>query len=65
VAIGNALTSGTVTVGGTAGTGTITIGQATNATGQTVSINSGASIAGTNIVSILLVQPLLLPRHSI
>lgn len=53
VAIGNALTSGTVTVGGTAGTGTITIGQATNATGQTVSINSGASIAGTNIVSVL------------
>lgn len=53
VDIGNALTSGTVTVGGTAGTGTITIGQATNATGQTVSINSGASIAGTNIVNVL------------
>lgn len=53
VTIGNALTSGTVTVGGTAGTGTITIGRATNATGQTVSINSGASIAGPNVVSIL------------
>ncbi len=53
IALGNALTSGTVTVGGTAGTGTITIGQATNATGQTVSINSGGSIAGTNIVNVL------------
>ncbi len=53
VAIGNALTSGTVTVGGTAGTGTITIGQATNATGQSVLINSGASIAGPNVVGIL------------
>lgn len=53
VAIGNAMTSGTVTVGGTAGTGTITLGQATNATGQTVSISSGASIAGANIVNVL------------
>jgi len=53
VAIGNALTSGTVTVGGTAGTGAITIGQATNITGQTVFINSGASIAGPNVVSVL------------
>lgn len=53
ITIGDALTSGTITLGGTAGTGTITIGKATNATGQTVSINSGASIAGTNIVSIL------------
>lgn len=53
VAIGNALTSGTVTIGGTAGTGTITVGGATNATGQTVLINSGASIAGPNVVSIL------------
>lgn len=53
VAIGNAMTTGTVTVGGTAGTGLITIGQATNATGQTVSINSGASIAGTNVVNVL------------
>lgn len=53
VAIGNALTSGTVTVGGTAGTGAITIGQATNATGQTVNVNSGASIAGPNVVNVL------------
>lgn len=53
VAIGNALTSGTVTVGGTVGTGTITIGQATNLTGQIVSIQSGASIAGPNEVDIL------------
>jgi hypothetical protein len=53
IALGNALTSGTIALGGTAGTGQITIGGATNATGQTVSINSGASIAGTNIVSIL------------
>ncbi len=53
ITVGNALTSGTITLGGTAGTGLITIGGATNATGQTVSINSGASIAGTNIVSIL------------
>lgn len=53
VTVGNALTSGTITLGGTAGTGLITIGAATNATGQTVSINSGASISGTNVVAIL------------
>lgn len=53
IALGNALTSGTLTLGGTAGTGTITVGQATNATGQSVNINSGASIAGTNIVNVL------------
>ena len=53
VAIGNAMTSGTITLGGTAGTGTITIGQATNATGQTISIQSTTANAGTNIVNIL------------
>lgn len=53
VAIGNALTSGTISLGGTAGTGTITVGGATNATGQIISIQSGASIAGPNEVDIL------------
>jgi hypothetical protein len=52
-ALGNAMTSGTISIGGTAGTGLITIGQATNATGQTVAINNGASNAGANIVNIL------------
>jgi hypothetical protein len=53
ITIGNALTSGTVTVGGTAGTGLISIGNATNATGQTVSINNAASITGASSVNIL------------
>jgi len=47
------MTSGTISVGGTAGTGTITLGQATNATGQTISIASAASNTGANIVNIL------------
>jgi hypothetical protein len=53
ITIGNALTSGTVTIGGTAGTGLIAIGNATNATGQTVSINNAASITGASIVNVL------------
>ena len=39
--------------GGTAGTGLIAIGKATNATGQIVAINNGASIAGACEVDIL------------
>lgn len=53
ITIGNALTSGTVTIGGTAGTGLISIGNATNATGQTVSINNAASITGASLVNVL------------
>ena len=45
--------TGTVAIGLATMTGLITIGQSTAAAGQTVSINSGTSNAGTNIVNIL------------
>jgi hypothetical protein len=46
------VTSGTVSIGGSAQTGTITVGQATTATSQTINIESANGTASTQTVNI-------------